>query len=216
MVLVAALKQHPTHTGVQQQGCAALGRLAYGDSVQQVSIAKADGIEMLLAALKQHPTNAAVQAVACLALHHLAHENPNNEAAIAEAGSIQLVIKTMATDNGATTYNKVYGQMLLTILSLSALKNSKPRMQEEACNALAIITMFGHPDEQVAIVKKGGIEAVVSVLKQRSHGAVGTTGVQDQCCLVLQELAKTSDNLVIIAKAGGNAVFDDCEMYDGF
>ena len=219
VVLVTALKQHPMHTGVQQVGDRALGRLAYGNSDQQVAVAKAGGIEVLLAALKQHLTHAVLQSTACLALNHLAHGNVKNAAAIAEAA----------------TNTKIYGQMLLTMLSRSALKNSKKggiavaiatlkqrlthvdslssntRMQEEACNTLAIFTMFGNADEQLAIVNTGGIEAVVSVLKQRPRHA----SVWVQYCLALEELAKISDNQVAIAKVGGIAVVVDCEMFDG-
>ena len=71
-MVVAALQQHPTHTGVQEQTCKALVCIARGHDDNQVAMAKARGIHVVVTALQQHLTHVGVQEEACKVLNQLA------------------------------------------------------------------------------------------------------------------------------------------------
>ena len=64
-VILAAMKQHPDSTEVQQYGCAALGCVANGNDANQRTIAEKGGIEAVFRAMTQHSHHEGVQEWGC-------------------------------------------------------------------------------------------------------------------------------------------------------
>jgi len=71
--VVAALRAHPDHAGVQEAGCGAFRNLGSLDTVK-ASIARAGGVELLLCALENHPFNATTQRNSCSALRNISSD----------------------------------------------------------------------------------------------------------------------------------------------
>ena len=67
--ILAAMKQHPDSTGVQQQGCRALAEMARGNDANQRTIAEKGGIEAVFRAMTQHSHHEGVQQWGCYMMY---------------------------------------------------------------------------------------------------------------------------------------------------
>ena len=94
-VILAAMKQHPDSTGVQEEGCWALGQVAYYNAARSHTIAEKGGIEAAFRAMTQHSHHEKVQQQGCYALGKVAWNNDANRRTIAEKGGIEAAFRAM-------------------------------------------------------------------------------------------------------------------------
>ena len=73
--MLEAMRAHVSHSGVQEQGCSALGNLAVNDD-NQVQIAREGGIAVVLEAMRVHNSHSRVQLYGKQALLRLNHSGP--------------------------------------------------------------------------------------------------------------------------------------------
>lgn len=93
--IAAAMKAHPLHGDVQEQGCGALWNLAM-ERTGSRAIARAGTCTAIVAAMNKHSPDAEVQHWACGALRKLSEE-PKNKPAIAKAGGINAIVNAINT-----------------------------------------------------------------------------------------------------------------------
>ena len=84
------MEQHVGDESVQQEGCAALANLCWGE-VQKQEVQAAGGTRCIFAAVRAHPVCAGVAEWACKALHNLACNNDAMRTALLKQSAIELV-----------------------------------------------------------------------------------------------------------------------------
>ena len=77
--VVGAMGAAPDDSGVQSNGCGALGFLAYHSPANRAAIAAAGSVERVTAAMARFPDDRDVQYTGCYALSHLAEDSPANQ-----------------------------------------------------------------------------------------------------------------------------------------
>jgi len=112
--VVAAMQQHVSSAGVQEQGCDALRKLAI-NSQNQVAIAAKGGVEAVVAAMQQHMSSAGVQEQGCGALSCLA-VNAENKGTIAAKGGVEALVEAMQQHVGSEGVRRTFHRGALAFL----------------------------------------------------------------------------------------------------
>ncbi len=88
------MKEHPSSTAVQENGCSALCNLTSNHDANQVKASGCGAIEAVVAALLAHLSSSAVQQSGCTALRILA-ANANNQVKAGGCGAIEAVVAAL-------------------------------------------------------------------------------------------------------------------------
>ena len=225
------MKRFPSNEDVQRCGCAALGNLAPGNSINQEAIGKAGGICVILDAMKRFPSNEEVQHCGSGALWNLASGNPINQEAIGKAGGICVILDAMkrfpsneevqhrgsaALANIAKTTRPkqaiydaggvdVVLNAMTNFLQVESIQKSSSKLLLElmanTCSAFAR-RPFQMPTEQQKQVQTRAIHAVVEAMRQ--HPSIDD--IQEYGCKFLGSMAFRDPHAqALIAQAGGLA-----------
>ncbi len=161
--LILSMRAHRAHPGVQERACRAIRFFVRGHNANQARFAAASGCDDVYAAHRYHPSAAGVQEWMCLAIFSLVWF-PANKLLIAASGGAECIVEAMR------------------------LHADSPSVQGAGCNALANMASAGTADIHSAIVRAGGLTALVAAIQ----GHVSTIG---PACWALKELASHSDDL---------------------
>lgn len=94
--VLAALRAHPAHAGVQASGCVALNNLLFENTDTNVAAAHADGAAAVVtSALAAHRTDVLLQEYGCHVLGLLAQGNLKHAAAVQAAGGVEAACAAM-------------------------------------------------------------------------------------------------------------------------
>ena len=139
--VVAAMRAHSGHAGVQEAGCRALWNMTLNDG-NKVKAGGAGAIEAVVAAMRAHSGYAGVQEAGCSALRNMT-ANDGNRLKAGGAGAIEAVVAAMRAHSGHAG------------------------VQEAGCRALWNMTL--NDGNKVKAGAAGAIEAVVAAM--RAHGS---------------------------------------------
>ena len=212
--VLTQMREHGSTARVQEEGCVALGGLAFNTDIS-VKIAVAGGIDDVLAAMRKHKSIARVQEECVVALWLLA-VNPDHKVKIADAGGIADVLAAMRRHK-STARVQERGCGVLRNLAvnpdnavkianaggvdsvLAAMRKYKSNagLQEEGCGVLR--NLAHSADNSVKIAVARGIADVLAAMREHKS----TAELQLEGCGVLHILAQDADNSVEIADAGG-------------
>ena len=139
--IVHAMDAHPDSMTLQEEGCAALGNLGYGQSQNRARIVACGGASVVARAASNHRSSESVCWKACAALWTLAGGEPDEgcHAAIGEAGGVAIVLQALR------------------------VHRKSEAVQEKGCGALANLALSDV--QQAAILEGGGLSLAVSALR---------------------------------------------------
>jgi hypothetical protein len=171
--IVAALRAHPGHAGLQTYGCAVLWHICTGRGEDELASAgDADGVRALVDAMRAFPALAGLQFSCCGALYALSRSAGLRQTAVA-AGAVHAMVAAL---HAHVLYEA--GVVLM-------------------CDALSRIAVK-HPLAMEQAGAAGGVTAVVAAMCAHPASAV----VQASCCSALGSLAYDADNQKAAIRAG--------------
>ena len=195
--VLAALKNHSSHAGVQKNGCVALANIwsckfmsikngSYdSDSAGKDDLAKyfAEGVEAILRAMNLHRSNIQVQTIGCRALHYFG-----------------LCQELETKDNDAVESSWQADQVISEVLSAMRYHKEDSGLQELGGKVTASAVLC---EEGIAAIEEArGIETILKSVADCGSSAATKVG----CCIALLHLSADEKGREVMAQFGANEI----------
>eukprot|EP01121_Diplochlamys_sp_Union-15-3_P007817 TRINITY_DN2023_c0_g1_i1.p1 TRINITY_DN2023_c0_g1~~TRINITY_DN2023_c0_g1_i1.p1 ORF type:complete len:178 (-),score=24.87 TRINITY_DN2023_c0_g1_i1:190-723(-) len=94
-LILAAMKNHPDHKGVQNNACFAMANLSHNNCIVGKAIVDGNAISLCLEAMRKHPYDKEVQDEACFLMRNLTFLSEENTKLILQEGGIPLIMSAI-------------------------------------------------------------------------------------------------------------------------
>jgi hypothetical protein len=225
VAVIDTMVDNESNLQIQERGCTILALLASAENLEvNFSIAETNGVELLVSALAVFGDNVNVTLQACKCFSYLSID-PELRVMIVAQGGLRLVVVAITSnpDNAelvgfacSTLLNLTFdaevsayiGSGIVDAIVQTMTGHLKSALlQETGLGILQNISMRG-PDEKARIAEAGGVEAVVSVLREH----IRLPSVVERGLATLWSLAVLDENQIRVANADGINLVVNCMM----
>ncbi|KAG5498588.1 hypothetical protein JKF63_02874 [Porcisia hertigi] len=213
-VIMKALDEHYTSSGLVKNACRALAQLAFNCERYRDEMSAKGVIPFIIRGMAQHPNYDRAQMHGCVALSYLSWTNESNAAQITANHGYGVVVDAMRNHPNNREVQEHACRALANISSVSledssaALEQivaamrrheSVSEVQEEACRAIVTLSLVS-PLNKDRIYKLCGADVVIAAMKRFPQIQL----VQQEACNALAHLAyEHSDLNRAVTRLGG-------------